>query len=99
MARYLRRVAEVTGGSAWRLLPTVFWLDSSDAFLKLVCFLGSVAAGLVFVGKGWRIALAFCYLLYLSLVHAGQDFMSLPVGHAAARDRLPGDLSWLASRS
>src|SRR6476469_3907238 len=73
---YLRRVAEVTGGAAWRFLPTVFWLDSSDAFLKLVCFLGIVAAGFVFAGKGWRIALAFCYLLYLSLVHAGQDFMS-----------------------
>ena len=30
----------------------------------------------MFVGKGWRIALVLCYFFYLSLVHAGQDFMS-----------------------
>ena len=64
------------GGSKWRLLPTIFWLDSSDAFLKVVCFLGAVCAVLVFIGKGWRIALVLCYVFYLSLVHAGQDFMS-----------------------
>ena len=75
-ATFLRRVKEVTGGPAWHLVPTIFWFDSSDGFLKLVCFLGVVAAGFVFAGKGWRIALVFCYLLYLSLVHAGQDFMS-----------------------
>src|SRR6266536_1957265 len=75
-ATFLRRVKEVTGGPAWHLVATIFWFDSSDGFLRLVCFLGVVAAGFVFAGKGWRIALVFCYLLYLSLVHAGQDFMS-----------------------
>ena len=34
LAPYLRRAAEVLGASRWRLLPSVFWLDSSDAFLK-----------------------------------------------------------------
>jgi lipase maturation factor 1 len=76
LATFLRRVREVTGGPAWHLVPTIFWLDSTDGFLKLVCFLGIVAAGFVIAGKGWRVALVFCYLLYLSLVHAGQDFMS-----------------------
>ena len=76
LATFLRRVKEVTGGPAWHLVPTIFWFDSTDGFLKLVCFLGVLAAGFVFAGKGWRIALVFCYLLYLSLVHAGQDFMS-----------------------
>src|SRR5215813_2186068 len=76
LGSYLPRAAEVLHGSRWRILPTIFWLDSSDAFLKLVCFLGAACAVVVFVGKGWRIALAVCYILYLSLVHAGQDFMS-----------------------
>src|SRR5690349_14497433 len=48
LATFLRRVKEVTGGAAWHLVPTVFWFDSTDAFLKLVCFLGFVAAGFVF---------------------------------------------------
>jgi Lipase maturation factor len=73
---YLRNAASVLGASRWRILPTLFWFDSSDAFLKLVCFLGGVSAVLVFVGKFWRIALVFCYIFYLSVVHAGQDFTS-----------------------
>ena len=76
LVSFLRRVREVTGGPAWHLVPTVFWFDSSDAFLKLVCFLGFVASIFVLAGKWWRPALVVCYLLYLSLVHAGQDFMS-----------------------
>jgi hypothetical protein len=73
---YLRRVSEAAGGPSWRLLPTLFWFDSTDAALKLACFLGAVCALLVFLGKGWRIALVACYILYLSLVQAGQDFMA-----------------------
>ncbi len=76
LATYLQRVKEITGGPAVGLIPTIFWINSSDFFLKLVCFLGGVAALLVFTGKAWRIALVCCYLFYLSLVHAGQDFMS-----------------------
>jgi hypothetical protein len=73
---FVQRAAEVLGASRWRILPMVFWLDSSDTFLKLMCFLGAGCAAVVFVGKGWRLALVGCYVLYLSLVHAGQDFMS-----------------------
>src|SRR5215472_13885414 len=73
---FVQRAAEVLGGSRWRILPMVFWLDSSDTFLKLVCFFGAACAVVVFVGKGWRPALVGCYVFYLSLVHAGQDFMS-----------------------
>src|SRR5581483_7908154 len=76
LAGYLRNAADVLGGSRWQVLPMVFWFGSSDAFLKVVCFLGAACALVVFVGKWWRIALVFCYILYLSLVQAGQDFMS-----------------------
>lgn len=76
LTSFLGRAREVLGGSAYRILPMVFWADASDAALKLACFAGAVAAVFVFIGKGWRIALTVCYVLYLSLVHAGQDFMS-----------------------
>src|ERR1043166_1561333 len=44
LATFLRRVKEVAGGAAWHLVPTIFWFDSTDGFLKLTCFLGVVAA-------------------------------------------------------
>jgi hypothetical protein len=73
---YLRNAADVLGAARWHALPMVFWLNSSDTFLVLVCFLGAACAVVVFVGKWWRAALVFCYIFYLSLVHAGQDFTS-----------------------
>jgi hypothetical protein len=76
LAVFLPRVREALGASGWLDFPTLFWFDSTDAALKLICFLGAVSAAFVFAGKFWRIALALCYVFYLSLVHAGQDFMS-----------------------
>ena len=56
------------------LLPTIFWLDASDRTLVLVCYAGMLAALLVFVNYLTRTALVVCYLLYLSIYVAGQDF-------------------------
>jgi hypothetical protein len=60
----------------WYTLPMIFWFNSSDTFLNIACILGALCAVVMLAGKGWRLALILCYLLYLSLVHAGQDFMS-----------------------
>src|SRR5438477_416380 len=76
LASFVPRAAQVLGGSRWRVMPMVFWLNSSDGFLNFICFLGAACAVVAFIGKGWRIALILCYLCYLSLVYAGQDFMS-----------------------
>ena len=58
------------------VFPTVFWLDSSDHFLKLVCFLGIALSGFAFFGIFTGLSLAVCWLLYLSSVTAGAEFMS-----------------------
>lgn len=58
----------------WRL-PTVFWFDASDAMLEAVCFTGMAAAVLLLVNVYVRAALTICFLLYLSLLEVGQDFM------------------------
>jgi len=64
---------------AWALLrlPTLFWLNSSDAALQAAAFAGSIIA--LLLALGWvrpRPALIVLFVLYLSLVHAGQIFMT-----------------------
>ena len=58
-------------------LPTLFWLDAGDAALQGVAFAGVAVAALLVLG--WvrpRPALILLFVLYLSLVHAGQIFMA-----------------------
>ena len=57
----------------WQM-PTVFWLDSSDYMLSFVCYAGMAVSCLLLLNIFTRIALLLCYVLYLSLVEAGQDF-------------------------
>jgi predicted DCC family thiol-disulfide oxidoreductase YuxK len=72
---FLGRASEVLGGGAWRQLPTVFWLGSSDAAIRAVWIAGAACALLVIAGVLERPALALACALYLSLTVAGQDFM------------------------
>ncbi len=58
----------------WRM-PTLFWIDASDAALRWACYGGMAASVLLLLDSFKRPALVVCYLLYLSLVEAGQDFM------------------------
>lgn len=73
---YLAWAHSIYGGSAYRLLPTVFWLGAGDAALRLAAWTGVVLAILVLAGVATRAALAGAWLLYLSLSVAGQDFLS-----------------------
>ena len=56
------------------LFPTLFWLDSSNVTLKLVCYCGMVAAFLLFLSVFTRYMLISCFILYLSIATAGQVF-------------------------
>ncbi len=58
-------------------LPTLFWLNAGDAALRGAAFAGAVVA--VLLALDWvrpRPALILLFVLYLSLVHAGQIFMT-----------------------
>ena len=66
----------VTGHEKFWLFPTLFWFDASDPALKFVCFTGMAAAFLVLLNVVTRSALLLCFILYLSLVYGGQDFMT-----------------------
>nr|HIL75350.1 lipase maturation factor family protein [Rhodospirillales bacterium] len=57
----------------WRL-PTIFWFDASDTMLISVCYIGMAFTILLLFNLFTRFSLFFCYILYLSIVKAGQEF-------------------------
>jgi predicted DCC family thiol-disulfide oxidoreductase YuxK len=57
-------------------LPMVFWLNASDFMIQAVCWAGAAFSLLVLLNLLPRLSLFFCYLLYLSLLYAGNVFMS-----------------------
>ena len=71
---YLRQSHQQWGASAYWRIPTLFWLDSSDRALQAACWAGMLAAAILTFGIRVRGALVGCYVLYLSLVAAGQRF-------------------------
>jgi predicted DCC family thiol-disulfide oxidoreductase YuxK len=64
------------GSDAYWLFPSVFWLDAGDTTLQAVCLAGAVAALLLVGNILTRLMLPLLFVLYLSLVYAGQVFMS-----------------------
>jgi hypothetical protein len=62
------------GAKAYFYVPTLFWLGMSDTALSAACVLGCFASLLLLAGLFSRPAAASCFVLYLSLVAAGQPF-------------------------
>ncbi len=76
----LQELVDAAGASAgherfW-LMPMVFWWSSSDLAIDAVCASGVVLSLLLTCNVLPRLALALLYVLYLSLLHAGQTFMT-----------------------
>ena len=75
---YFPRVAAATGSSFsgfWEL-PSLFWLNSSDTLLRVIPWIGLILACAVAAGFANSIIMAVLWALYLSIVHAGQDWYS-----------------------
>lgn len=73
---YLDAVGHALGADAWRMVPTLLWLGHSDAVLSGWCIAGAIVAIVLLTGFFERVCLILLYVLYLSLVSAGQDFLS-----------------------
>jgi predicted DCC family thiol-disulfide oxidoreductase YuxK len=73
---FLEAVHGSLGSQAYRLFPTLAWISSSDAALKLLCSFGALFGLLVMFGVFTRPALVLAWLCYLSLVTVGRDFLS-----------------------
>ena len=76
LGEYLAAARDGWGTAAYWRLPTLFWLNASDAALMTGAIAGIVLGLLVTFGIAQRLALAALFVLYLSFVYAGQLFMS-----------------------
>jgi predicted DCC family thiol-disulfide oxidoreductase YuxK len=73
---YLAAVHQSLGNSAYRLVPSLFWVNSSDAALVAGTVAGVVLGLLVVLDRWTRPALIALFALYLSYVYAAQEFLS-----------------------
>jgi len=75
IAELLEPVRRYYGAAAYWDLPTLLWFDSSDAAIKVVWIAGLCLSFLLVLGPQWRMIRVALFVLYLSLVSAGQQFM------------------------
>ena len=73
---FLTEAHRALGNSAYRLLPSLFWVNCSDTALVAGTVAGALLGILVFLDRWSRPALIGLFALYLSYVYVGQDFMS-----------------------
>src|SRR5262249_38362046 len=64
------------GAERYWFAPMVFWLGSSDFFIQAICWGGAVLSLFLIFGVLTRLSLVLLYALYLSLIYAGQVFMT-----------------------
>ena len=73
---YLDAVRNHTGNERFWLLPTLAWLNSSDAFLRFLCWGGAVFSIFIILGILPAFFLFLNWVFYLSLLGIGGPFLS-----------------------
>lgn len=74
---YLDTVGKYMQGlSKFWFAPSVFWISSTDRALVIVCWIGMIAAVLLFLNLCPRAMAVICFIGYLSFVSTLQDFSS-----------------------
>jgi lipase maturation factor 1 len=76
VGEFLTAARAQLGDHAWSILPTLCWLNSSDAFLHFLCGGGVVLSLLLIFGITPALSLVVLVIFYLSLSIAGQTFLS-----------------------
>lgn len=80
VGEYLKNLEQyaqrTSGGPAWTRWPTLVWLNPGDRFLTLLCDVGAVTSMLALFGILSGPSFVVLWILYLSLYHAGQTFLS-----------------------
>jgi predicted DCC family thiol-disulfide oxidoreductase YuxK len=76
LAEFLEAVRHAAGWERFYLLPMVFWWNAGDLAIQAVCWGGAGLALLLTLNLLPRLSLLLLYILYLSLLYAGQVFMT-----------------------
>jgi len=74
--QFLPAVRAQLGPDACTFLPTLCWLNSSDAFLHFLCGSGVLCSLLLYFEIAPAVSLLALFVLYLSLTAAGQVFFN-----------------------
>ncbi|MFP5519025.1 MAG: lipase maturation factor family protein [Bdellovibrionia bacterium] len=72
---FLGALEREPGFSKYYQVPSLFWLSSHDLTLWLAVLAGLTVSTLAFIGVAPGLMLFIAWLLYLSFVSTGQDFM------------------------
>lgn len=75
VSTFLHHVQQRFGARRFYYLPTVLWINSSDAALFGLIWAGILLGALLLLGIGTSAVLLLLYLVHLSLTSAGQDFL------------------------
>jgi hypothetical protein len=73
---YLNPFQQRWGKRRFYWIPTVFWLNSSDQALMFITGLGTFLAILLTLGVYPFLMLPLLFLIHLSIISVGQDFLS-----------------------
>jgi lipase maturation factor 1 len=73
---FLEYAFQKIGTQAYTVVPSIFWLQSSDFFLQFVCWSGVALSLLLLVGFAQPLMLLLLWMLYLSLSAVCRDFLS-----------------------
>jgi hypothetical protein len=73
---FLHRIAQQVGSSwtGFELLPSIFWIDCSDASMRMAAWLGLALSVMLLAGYANALTMTVLWVLYLSIVHIGQDW-------------------------
>jgi hypothetical protein len=74
--RFLEQVELYQGGKHTQVLPTLCWLNCSDAFLHGLCLVGIISGICLAIGFTPWLFLSLCWICYLSLSQVGQSFFT-----------------------
>ena len=74
--KYLHFLSQHFGLTRYWYAPTLYWLSSGSAFLKLTCWAGLFASIALVLNLWPRLSIAVAEICYLSFVSASQDFSS-----------------------
>jgi predicted DCC family thiol-disulfide oxidoreductase YuxK len=75
-ADFLATIRSRLGSERYWFFPTLAWFGSSDKALEVMCASGAIGSLLLIFDIAPILVLSVLWILYLSLVTAGQDFLS-----------------------
>jgi predicted DCC family thiol-disulfide oxidoreductase YuxK len=76
LAELVKLISSRAGVERFFEMPMLFWIDAGDLAIRSVCWAGAGFSLLLIFNVLPRLSLLALYVLYLSLLYAGQTFMS-----------------------